>query len=135
MPSSYLHSRIELTELIILLNKGYLNYFGNANCAIIMHLFNYEQYLDLKNENRGGFSIGVTLDYISERTGLPRSTVHNQVQKMMEKDIFEKVGKNFKFKTDANGIPLVQNALPEGHKELQKFLENNIRDNCRKNVI
>ena len=124
MPFTDLDRRIELTELILLLNKGYLSYFGNANCAIIMHLLNSEQYSDFKNQNRSDFSIGVTLDYISERTGLPRSTVHDQVRKMMKKDIFEKEGKKFRFRTDDNGVPIIQKVLPEGHKAIQKFLAN-----------
>ncbi len=120
---SHLDARIELTELILLLNRTYLEYFGNANCALIMHLLNYEQYTDFKHEKRGDFSVGVTLDYISERTGLPRSTVHDQMQKMMNKDIFVKQGKNFKFRLDSRGIPLVQQILPQGREAIQEFLE------------
>ena len=114
--------RIAFTDLMVQLNKGYLEYFGNPNCVLIMHVIHIEQYEKFRTTGIVDYSVGVTLDYAAERTGLPRSTIHDQMNKMMKKNIFIKDGRKFKFKIGADGIPEIQKELPNGVKAINNFL-------------
>lgn len=116
-----LDQRIELFDLMMTLNKEYVEYFGNANCALIMQVLFFEQYCKFKENNNTDYSVGVTLSYISARTGLPKSTVHDHLKKMMEKNIFVQDGKKFKFRLTPDGLPQVQTELPKGLVALRRF--------------
>ena len=116
-----LDQRIELFNLIITLNHEYVRYFGNANSALIMNVLMLEQYNNFREYKYTDYSIGVTLAYIAERTGLPKSTVHDQLKKMLKKEIFIKEGTKFKFKLNSDGLPLIQSELPNGLVALRRF--------------
>ncbi len=68
-----LDQRIELFSLMMQLTHEYVEYFGNANCALIMQVLFYEQYCKFKEDTQTDYSVGVTLAYITARTGLPKS--------------------------------------------------------------
>ena len=122
-----LDQRIELFDLMMTLTHEYVEYFGNANCALIMQVLFYEQYCKFKEGSETDYSVGVTLAYITARTGLPKSTVHDQLQKMLKKDIFERDGNTFKFRLTPDGLPKVQTELPKGliaHRNFINFLVN-----------
>ncbi len=116
-----LDQRIALFDLIITLNKEALEYFGNANCALIFHVLELEQYKNFRERGQIEFSVGVTLSYLAERTGLPKSTVHDQLKKMLEQDIFVKEGQKYKFKIGPDGKPVIQTKFPKGLASLRKF--------------
>lgn len=81
-------------------------------------------YFDLykfKEDTQTDYSVGVTLAYITARTGLPKSMVHDQLQKTLRKDIFVQDGNKFKFRLTPDGLPKVQTELPKGLIALRKF--------------
>lgn len=116
-----LDQRIELFSLMMQLTHEYVEYFGNANCALIMQVLFYEQYCKFKEGTQTDYSVGVTLAYITARTGLPKSTVHDQLKKMLRKDIFVQDGNKFKFRLTPDGLPKVQTELPRGLIALRNF--------------
>lgn len=116
-----LEQRIALFDLMITLNQEHVKYFGNANCALIMQVLQLEQYEKFRELGKTDYSVGVTLAYISERTGLSKSTVHDQLNKMLKQNIFVRDGQKFKFRIDPDGLPTVQTELPKGVAALRKF--------------
>ena len=122
-----LQGKALLMETYLEIFRCYREYFGNSNAAGIMLVIHVD--LDRRKHKMGGtpHAAGMSLRFISALTGIPKSTVKDVLDKMLETDIFAGDATNFAFALDVSGIPILQTEIPEVKELLAKFF-NSVKD-------
>ena len=101
----------------------WVKYFGCPTCALLMMLIHEEQYKTaISNNGRYTLCEPFALRAISERTGIPISTVHRKMKKILADPIFEIDGGFFGFAKGKDGGYLIADELPHVKKCIENLI-------------
>ena len=102
--------------------REYNLFFGRPIVSHVLIAIMAERQKDLIKNGSTKLSEGISIRFVSEKTGLPKSTVHDAIKILETEDILVRKENYIYFSYDEEGLPILNTKIPKATKALDRQL-------------